>query len=49
MKQLRQYQRLAYELPVSNAELYSQIKTNMLPSLEEMAMYETSLKIQPRV
>ncbi len=48
MKQLRQYQRVAYNLRVGNAELHAQVHSNALPFLEEKAMYEVSQKVQPR-
>ncbi len=48
MKQLRQYQRVAYTLRVASAELHAQVRSNALPFLEEKAMYELSQKVQPR-
>jgi hypothetical protein len=48
MKQLRQYQRVSYNLRVVSPELHAQVRSNSLPCLEEKAMYELSQKVQPR-
>ncbi len=47
IKQLRQYQRVTYNLR-TNPEVLMQVRSNNLPFLDEKAMYETSQKVQPR-
>ena len=49
IKQLRQYQRFQYNLRPTSNELFAQIRCGALPTLaDEKALYDLSLKIQPR-